>query len=150
MRRKLCRLVFVVFGRKCFMNEYPFSGKNAALADSAEDQCFLPQADITAFGAVEITDILQDSNHSTCLRLGDRAGNHIRIVISLLHHRIISNIHVTGNNLNCSPGAGWSCPTYVAVAGVNVLLCAPLVITSWQECGLVAATNVTVLEYVSL
>ena len=81
-------------------------GKHAALTDMAEDQCFLSQAEITTSGAVDITDMFQDSNHSTCLHLADKTGTRLRILISLFPYRAISNVYVIGHSLNCSPQAG--------------------------------------------
>ena len=84
----------------------PLPGKHAAVTDVDEDQCFLPQAAMTATSAVEITDILQDSNYSSCLRLVDRTGPRIHITIPVLPNRVVLDIHLLGHSLNCSPLVG--------------------------------------------
>ena len=82
------------------------SGNNAALADVAEDQCLIPQAEMTASNAVEITGTLQDSKYNSCLRLVERTSPRIRIVIPVASDRLISVISVHRNSMNCSPLAG--------------------------------------------
>ena len=81
-------------------------GKHALWTAAAGNQCFPSQVDMTTSGDVEATDILRDSNHSTCLRLVNVTGTRLSILISLSPYRAISNIHVLGNSLTCSPRAG--------------------------------------------
>ena len=61
---------------------------------------------MTASGAVEITDMLQDSSYNSCLCLVNRTGPRIHIIIPVVPDRLISDIYINGNNLNCSPLAG--------------------------------------------
>ena len=83
-----------------------FSGKHAALTKGRNDLCFPSQAQITASAAAEITYLLQDSNYNSCICFCDRTGPKLRIIIPVLPYRLISNIRIIGNSLNCGPLVG--------------------------------------------
>ena len=104
--RKLHLLFSVIWTSNVSSYYAPLPGKHAALTDVAEDQCVLPQAEVTASSAVEITDILQDSNYSSCLRLADRTGPRLHIIIPVFPDRLILDVLLFGHSLNCSPLAG--------------------------------------------
>ena len=100
--------------------------KQAVLSDAPNDQCFLSQAEMTASGAVDITRIFQDSDPTSCLRLADKTGTQIRILISLVPYNVVSVIYVIGNRLNCSPLAGMRMSTiYRCDGGKCAVLCTP-------------------------
>ena len=148
---KFCRLASTFFARNYNYEQLSLSGKHAALTNVAADLCFLSQAEMTTFGDVKITSILQDSNYNTCLLLADKTGTRTANF----------NLAVTlQNNFNYSCYFKnksivvllrvWRCPTFIVVAAVYVLLCVPLLISSWQGCAPGVATDVNVSESATL
>ena len=100
--------------------------KQAALTDAPKYQCVLSQAEMTASGAVDITRIFQDSDPTSCLRLADKTGTQIRILISLVPYRVVSVIYVIGKSLNCGPLAGMRMSIiYRCESGKCAAMCTP-------------------------